>query len=95
MGVQSKLCLLIHELGFLPPLLALGPSKRGISNVISAHPNPFRGAFDQTPLCTSQKPLSVHLSAPIPSAIQTPFPHLAQEEAGCTPWAGHTQDRAS
>lgn len=72
MGAQWKLCLLIHGLGFLPPFLALGPSERGISNVVSAHPNPWGGGlslFNQTPLCMLQRPLSVNLPAPIPSAI--------------------------
>lgn len=71
MGIQLKLCLLIHGLGFIPSLLALGPSERSVSNVVSAHPNSPRGRslFNQTPLCMLQRSLSVNLPASFPHAI--------------------------
>lgn len=98
MGAQWKLCLLIHGLGFLPPFLALGPSERGISNVVSAHPNPWGGAFPLQPDPTLHVTEASFCQSPRthPKCHLNPlFLVLAQEEAECTPWAGHTQDRAS
>lgn len=95
-GVQLKLCLLIHGLGLIPPLLAPGPSQRSISNVVPAHPNPFLNLslFNQTELCSATE--AAFCQPPRTHPSQVPFKPLflilAQEEAECTLRPRHTQD---